>query len=79
MDVKMSKMDGIQELVQIKKDPATKNCKVVFLTAFGDPSPLAYKNDQRFAGEMGADDYVVKSEDLAVIVEKVRTVLKRQK
>jgi len=79
MDVKMPKMDGIQALVQLKKDPATKDCKIVFLTAFGDPSPLAYKNDQRFAREMGADDYVVKSEDLSVIVEKVRAVLKRQK
>ena len=77
MDVKMPVMNGIEALVEIKKNEATKGCKVVFLTAFGDTQPEIYKNDQRFAQEMGAFDYIVKTQDLDKITEKVREVLKR--
>lgn len=77
MDVRMPKMNGIEALVEIKKTEATKHCKVVFLTAFGDTQPDVFKNDQKFAQEVGAFDYIVKTQDLDKIVEKVKEVLAR--
>lgn len=77
MDVKMPKMNGIEALIEIRKEPTLKDVKVVFLTAFGDTQPNVYKNDQRFAQEMGATDYIVKTQDLDQILAKVKSVLGR--
>src|SRR3989344_3697124 len=63
-DVKMPKMDGVQALIKLREDPATANIKVVLLTAFGDPQPEIYRNDKRFAQELGAFEYLLKTEDL---------------
>lgn len=79
MDVKMPKLDGIQAMIKLAKDPELRAIPVVFLTAFGDTQPEIYRNDRRFAQEIGAFDYVVKTQDLDKIVEKVREVLKRNK
>ncbi len=77
MDVKMPKLDGIQAMLKIAKDPETRVIPVVFLTAFGDTQPEIFRNDRRFAQEIGALDYVVKTQDLDKIVEKAREVLHR--
>ncbi len=75
MDVKMPKMDGVEAMTQILKIRPGKSPHVIFLTAFGDPHPEIYATDQRFAREMGAFDYFVKTEDLDKIVEKIRKIL----
>ena len=75
MDVKMPKVDGVQAMLKLKEDPTTKNIEVVLLTAFGDPQPEIYKNDQRFAQELGAVEYLLKSQDLDEIVSRVREML----
>jgi CheY-like chemotaxis protein len=77
MDVKMPKLDGIQAMLKIAKDVELRAIPVVFLTAFGDTQPEIYRNDRRFAQEIGALDYIVKTQDLDKIVEKVREVLHR--
>lgn len=71
MDVKMPNMDGVASLMQIKEDPTTKDIKVVLLTAFGDPRPEIFKVDNRFAKEVGAFEYILKTEDLDEVVRKV--------
>lgn len=73
MDVKMPKMDGVAALMKIKEDPDVKDIKVVLLTAFGDPRPEIYKIDQRFAKEVGAFEYVLKTEDLDAVVARVKS------
>jgi len=74
-DVKMPKMDGVQALIKLREDPATANIKVVLLTAFGDPQPEIYRNDKRFAQELGAFEYLLKTEDLDEIVRKMQAFL----
>ncbi|PIR88881.1 MAG: hypothetical protein COU07_04035 [Candidatus Harrisonbacteria bacterium CG10_big_fil_rev_8_21_14_0_10_40_38] len=77
MDVKMPKMDGLAALIRLKEDPATKDIKVVLLTAFGDPQPEIYGNDKRFAGELGAFEYFLKTQDIDDIVERAKTLLEK--
>lgn len=75
MDVKMPKLDGVAAMLKLKEDPATKNVRIVLLTAFGDPQPEVYLNDKRLAGELGAFEYLLKSQDLDSIAEKVKELL----
>ena len=75
MDVKMPKMDGMTAMLKIKEDPETKNIKIILLTAFGDPQPEIYNTDKRFAGEIGADGYLLKTQDLDEIVLKTKELL----
>ena len=71
-DVKMPKMDGVQELLKLKEDPKTANIRVILLAAFGDPQQEIYSNDKRFAQELGAFEYLLKSQDLDTIVSRVQ-------
>ena len=75
MDVKKPKMDGVEAMTRIIHSNPKKPLHVIFLTAFGDPHPEIYATDQRFAREMGAFDYFVKTEDLDKIVEKIQKIL----
>lgn len=75
MDVKMPKMDGVTAMLKLKEDDTTKKIKVILLTAFGDPQPEIYGNDKRFAKELGAYEYLLKTQDLEDIVGKAKTFL----
>lgn len=75
MDVKMPKLDGVAALLKLKEDAATKDMKVMLLTAFGDPQPEFYQNDARFAQELGAVEYLLKTDELDHIVAKVKSSL----
>ena len=74
-DVKMPKMDGVQALLKLKEDPKTAHIRVILLTAFGDPQQEIYSNDKRFAQELGAFEYLLKSQDLDTIVSRVQASL----
>ncbi|MEK7612093.1 MAG: response regulator [Patescibacteria group bacterium] len=75
MDVKMPKMDGVGALLKMKDDPQVKNIKVILLTAFGDPQQEIYSTDKRFAQELGAHEYLLKTQDLDDIVARVKASL----
>ncbi len=75
MDVKMPGVDGVGALLKLKEDPATKDTRVVLMTAYGDPQQEIYGNDRRFAQELGAYEYVLKAQDLDEIVAKVKNSL----
>ncbi len=75
MDVKMPKMDGVQALLKLREDPTTAKVRVILLTAFGDPQPEIYTNDKRFAQELGAYEYFLKTQDLEEIVARVKASL----
>ena len=74
MDVKMPKMDGITAMLKIKEDASAKGIKIILLTAFGDPQPDTYKFDKKLAEDLGAVEYMLKSEDLSKIVERVKSL-----
>jgi CheY-like chemotaxis protein len=75
LDVKMPKMDGIAVLLKLKEDPATRDIKIALLTAFGDPQKEIYTTDKRFAKELGAYEYLLKTQDLDEIVDKIQGFL----
>ena len=76
MDMKMPVMDGITAQAKLKENPATKDIKLVFLTAFSDP--MNQEMDVRSAKETGAIDFIKKGLSLDEFVEKVRGYLARQ-
>ncbi len=75
MDVRMPVMSGTEAVGRIKEDPALKDTKVVFLSNFGEEDEINAWIDQKYAREMGAIDYMKKSEDLAKIVAKIQELL----
>jgi CheY-like chemotaxis protein len=73
MDVKMPVMDGVEAQQKLKDDPTTKDIKVVFLTAFSDPTRPEI--DAKFAEENGALDFIKKGIGLDDFVTKIRGYL----
>ena len=75
MDVGMPVMTGTEAVTLIKEDPKLHDIKVVFLSNFGEEDKLNAWLDQKYAKELGAVDYMKKSEDLSLIVEKIKALL----
>jgi len=75
MDVRMPVMSGTEAVSLIKEDPKLRDIKIVFLSNFGEEDEINAWLDQKYAKELGAMDYIKKSEDLAVIVTKITTLL----
>ncbi len=73
MDMKMPNMDGVAAQQKLKNDPATKDLRVVFLTAFADP--MKPEVDKAFARQSGAVDFIQKGIDLDELVQKVKGYL----
>jgi two-component system phosphate regulon response regulator PhoB len=76
MDMKMPVMDGVEALMKLKENPATKDIKVVFLTAFSDPNNPEI--DRGKAKEVGALDFIKKGLSLDELVERVRGYLSKK-
>ena len=72
MDVRMPVMSGTEAVSRIKDDPALRNIKVVFLSNFGEEAEVNAWIDQKYARELGALDYMKKSDDLGKIVAKIQ-------
>ena len=75
LDVEMPEMNGVETLMKLKADDATKNIKVAFLTSYGEPQKETTWIDEKFAREAGALDYIKKSEDLETVVSEVNKLL----
>lgn len=71
LDVKMPRMDGLELLENIRKDNQT--LPVIFLTSKDD------EVDQVLGLRMGADDYITKPFSQRLLIERIRTLLRRQK
>lgn len=72
LDVLMPKKDGTETLIELKKDPITKDIPVIFLTNLGGRN-----EDLTAARELGAEDLVVKAQTTpSEVVEKARAVLR---
>ena len=75
MDMKMPVMDGFTAQAKLQENPVTKGIKVVFLTAFSDPTNPEV--DQKTAKDIGALDFIKKGISLDELVMKVREYLAR--
>ena len=71
MDMSLPEVDGWEATRQIRASPETKTLPVIALTAH------AMAGDRERALEAGADDYDTKPIDLARLLQKIDTVLKR--
>jgi CheY-like chemotaxis protein len=70
MDIMMSgTVDGLEATRILKKDPRTKDCKIVMLTAKGQPA------DIEDGVQAGADDYFVKPFSPLELMRKVDEIL----
>lgn len=70
MDIMMpGKLDGMEAMRLLKKDPETKAITIIMLTAKGQ------KRDVELGKENGADDYFVKPFSPMELIKKVESVL----
>jgi two-component system phosphate regulon response regulator PhoB len=72
LDVMLPLLDGIELAKQIRKYSATQKTPILMLTAKGD------EIDQVLGFSAGADDYVVKPFSVKVLLERVKSLLRRQ-
>jgi DNA-binding response OmpR family regulator len=74
LDIVMPKKNGFDVLYDLKQEPSTKNIPVVIL------SNLGQEEDIKRGKDLGADDYLIKS-DIAIndVVDKIKQVLARTK
>lgn len=71
-DVLMPKLDGFETLKKLKEDPALKSIPVMMLTSLGQ------KEDVARGLEMGAADYLVKTNTLPIDAsDKIKKLLKK--
>ena len=69
LDIKMPRMDGMELLEKIRE---RDNLPVIFLTSKDD------EIDQVLGLRMGADDYITKPFSQRLLIERIRTVLRRR-
>ena len=69
LDIMMPGMSGYEVCEKLKTDPETENTYIIMVSARTQPE------DRRQAAQAGADEYVTKPFDLALIIERVQSVL----
>jgi len=75
MDVKMPEMDGIEAFMRLKEDADTDSIKVLFLTNLGDPRADIQEINRRLSKEMGAVGYFKKTDDLDLLIERIKNLV----
>lgn len=73
LDIMMPGMDGFSVLGKLKENPKTRSIVVVMLTSKGDASSI------RKAISLGAADYIIKPFTPAILLEKIKRILKTGK
>lgn len=69
---------GTDAALTIKQNPKTKDVRVAFLTSLKDPWPSMAGGKQEVSRELGMEDFLEKTEDLNVLIEKVKEILGRE-
>lgn len=73
IDVVMPRMDGIETVKRLRRDPRTANLKIVMVSA------SAQQHDLDRGAEAGVDAYLTKPFDPEVLVQTVRDLISREK
>src|SRR5499433_1303182 len=68
LDIKMPRMDGMELLAQLRRH---SNIPIIFLTSKDD------EVDELLGLRMGADDYIKKPFSQRLLIERIRTLLRR--
>lgn len=69
LDIKMPRMDGMELLQRVRQK---SNLPIIFLTSKDD------EIDEVLGLRMGADDYMTKPFSQRLLIERIRTILRRQ-
>ena len=77
MDIHMPVMTGTDAALAIKQGEITKDLKIAFLTSLKEPWPAIQGDHQKVSKELGMEDFLEKSDDLNVLVQKVEEILSR--
>lgn len=75
LDVEMPGENGFEVLEKIKEEVPNKKLKVCFLTNYGEQKNENSAIDKKFAIDVGAIDYIRKSDNLDAIVTQVQDVM----
>lgn len=75
LDIEMPEMSGIQVISKMKTDPNLQHLKIIFLTNHGESDKNEAWLDKKFASEVGAVDYIRKTDDLDNIVKEIKNIL----
>lgn len=78
MDIHMPGETGTDAALTIKQDPETKDIRIAFLSNLKDPWPQTTPARNDLAKSLGMEDFIDKTEDLDVTINKVREILARQ-
>ncbi len=78
LDVVMPDKDGIDTALEIKSKDEFKNTKFIFLTNYGEDilKEVGKETDKRIAQELGALDFFRKTDDINVLINKIKEILK---
>ncbi|MEK7146781.1 MAG: response regulator [Patescibacteria group bacterium] len=77
MDIHLQGPTGTDAALAIKQNPKTKDLKIAFLTNLKEPWPGISGDQKNIAKTLGMEDFLDKTEDLDVLVEKIKGILKR--
>lgn len=75
MDINMPNENGTEAVLDITRNPDTKDIKIVFFTSLIDPWPAIKGKNEKLAEELGAAQFLNKSEDLDAMVKKIKELL----
>ena len=76
MDINMPNENGTEAALEIRRYPENKDVKIVFFTSLKDPWPGIKAENKDFAHELGAVEFIDKSEDIDIVAEKIKNQLK---
>jgi len=72
MDIQMpGELNGIDAAFKIKEDPEEKDTKIAFLSGMENPWPAFSGERTAVSKQIGMEDFILKTEDLDVVLEKV--------
>lgn len=74
LDIKMPGLNGFEVFEHLKNDLKEKAPKIIFLTNLGETVSGA-QIDEHFAKSIGASGYIRKTDDLDIVVKKVKEAL----
>ena len=77
MDIHLGGPSGTDAALAIKQNLKTKDLKIAFLSNLKEPWPGVSGDKTGIAKTIGMEDFLDKTEDLNVLVEKIKGILKR--
>jgi CheY-like chemotaxis protein len=78
MDINMPGESGTDAAIEIKQFPETKAIKIAFHSNLKDPWPRTTPARNDLAKSLGMEDFIDKTEDLDLTVQKVKEILSRE-